>query len=532
MKPQMTIENRKSKIENLSAAWLLVTAAVCGAVVMAVELLGARLLGVGYGGSLTVWAAMIAVTLVSLAVGYFVGGWLSDRFPDPRLLYGGLLVSALLVAACPHTRFILKACHDALGLRRGALASSALIFSLPLALLGTVSPFIIRLLCQEGRGIGVRAGGVYGVSTLGSVAGTLLTGLWLIPEFGTAAGFRITAAAAAATGALGLLGGWRGRQWHKGAAALAVPLAIACAPGVAERVGQTYTAPDGERVEIKAIRDSAHGHIAILDKGRYRLLVVNGIVQTGLPRNFAALAKGQCLGNNYFQELLPYTVDDPRQSSALLVGLAGGMTAALLKLYGMDVDCVDLDPEIIGMAREFFGFTGSAVAADGRQFMESCRRRYDFCIVDTYSGDVFPFHLATQEAFQAAKSVLKPGGVLALNYIGAPGGRAFACLYVTLQQVFPNVLAIGGEPGTDVQTITLFASDRKIEFNKGWLEFMGTSTGVDPVSAAIARLTVKPGQTAGFVLTDNYNPIDFLRAEEALRWRKRTEQNIGEQGIF
>jgi len=528
MKPQMTIENRESKIENLAKVWLLVTAAVCGAVVMAVELLGARLLSVGYGGSLTVWAAMIAVTLLSLAVGYFAGGWLSDRYPRPGLLYGALLVSSGLVAACPHTRFILKACHDTLGLQRGALASSALVFSLPLALLGTVSPFIIRLLCQEGRGIGVRAGGVYGVSTLGSVAGTLLTGLWLIPEYGTPAGFRITAALAAATGAIGLLSELR---W-KGAVALAVPILIVFAPGVATRVGQTYTAPDGERVEVFGLRDSAHGHIAILDKGRYRLLVVNGIVQTGLPRDLAALTKGQCLGDCYFQELLPYMVDDPRKSSALIVGLAGGMTAAMLKLYGMELDCVDLDPEIIAVAREFFGFTGSAVAADGRQFMESCHRRYDFCVIDTYSGDVFPFHLATQEAFQAARNVLKPGGVLALNCIGAPRGRAFACLYVTLRQVFPHVLAIGGEPGTDVQTITLFASDREIEFNKGWLEFTGAASGVDPVSAAISRLTVKPSASGGFVLTDTYNPIDFLRAEEALRWRQRTEQNIGEQGVF
>ena len=159
----------------LATPWLLVTAAACGAVVMALELLGARLLSVAYGGSLDVWAAMIAVTLLSLAVGYFVGGWLSDRRPRPALLYGVLIAAGALIAACPHTRPVLKACHDALGTRGGALASSAIIFSLPLALLGMASPFIIRLLCREGRAVGIRAGGVYAISTLGSVAGTLLT---------------------------------------------------------------------------------------------------------------------------------------------------------------------------------------------------------------------------------------------------------------------------------------------------------------------------------------------------------------------
>jgi len=516
-------------LTRLASVWLLVTAAVCGAVVMAVELLGARLLSVAYGGSLTVWAAMIAVTLLSLAVGYFLGGWLSDRYPRPALLYGCLVVAAALVALCPHTGFIVQACRKAMGIRGGALASSAIIFSLPLGLLGLTSPFIIRLLCEGRQAVGIRAGGVYAISTLGSVAGTLLTGLWLIPAFGTPAGFRLAAVAMAAAGAAGLLVAFRGR----GAAALAAPVLLAFAPLPAGRVGEVWTAPDGERVEVVAVRDSAHGHIVVLDKGRYRLLVVNGIVQTGIPRDLGGLAKGRCLEEDYFQELLPYAVADPRGKSALVIGLAGGMTAAILRLYDLELDCVDLDPEIIAVAREHFGFQGQAVAADGRQFLEDCPRRYDFCVMDTYSGDVFPFHLASREAFQAAKRVLNAKGMLAINYIGAPGGRAFACLYRTLGEVFPHVLAIGGEAGDRVQTITVFASDAEISFNKGWLDAApGGSGGPDRVSQAIARLTVKPARADGLVLTDSYNPIDFLRAGEAVRWRERTAENLGEQAGF
>ncbi len=518
-------------MKRLATAWLLVAAAVCGAVVMAVELLGARLLGVAYGGSLAVWAAMIAVTLLSLAIGYFAGGLLSDRVPRPALLYSVLMVAGALIAVCPHTRGVLKACHDALGIRGGALASSVIVFSLPLALLGMVSPFIIRLLCREARGVGMRAGGVYAISTLGSVAGTLLTGLWLIPEFGTAAGFRLTAALAAAAGAAGLAGelGW------KGGVALAIPAALGLSPSPERAVGRTYTAPDGERVEVIALRDSPHGRIVVLDKGAYRLLVVDGIVQTGLPRDLARLAKGQCLADGYYQELLPYTVPEPRGRRALLIGLAGGMTAAMLRLHEIEVDCVDLDPEIIAVAREYFGFTGPAVAADGRTFLETCPQRYDFCIIDTYSGDVFPFQLATREGFEAARRALRPDGVLAINYIGSPSGRAFECLRATLAAVFRNVLALRNEAGDDVQTITIFASDREIRFNKGWLDAVGgPSGGPDPVSQAIQRLAVAPTPSGGggFLLTDDYCPIDYLRADEALRWRARTARNIGEQGIF
>lgn len=515
-------------MSRLETIWLLITAAVCGAVVMAIELLGARLLGVTYGGSLVVWAAMIAVTLLSLAIGYFAGGYMSDRLPKASVLYWILIVTAVLLAVCPYAKPVIRSFHQSLGLRAGALASSVTLFSLPLVLLGMVSPFIIRLLCAEGKGIGIRAGGAYAISTLGSVAGTLLTGLWMIPSVGTMMGFRITAIATAVVAVVGLVLA----SGKRPLVAAVVPVAMLFLPAGAGRIGERYTAPDGDRVEVKAVRESPHGHLVVLDKGKYRLLVVNGIIQTGIPLSATAMSKGQGLSNKYYQELLAYTVDDPAKTSALIIGLAGGMTASLLRQHDMELDCVDLDPEVIKTAREFFRFEGNAEAADGRIFMEQCRKKYDFCIIDTYSGDSFPFHLATREAFAASKQVLNPGGILALNYIGAPGGRAFACIYKTLEAVFPNVLAINGEPGSDVQTITVFASDRKIEFNKGWLELSGTASGVDPVSRDIERFTTRPDMADAFMLTDDYNPIDFLRGGEALRWRERTARNIGEQALL
>ncbi|MFH1024738.1 MAG: fused MFS/spermidine synthase [Planctomycetota bacterium] len=510
---------------------LLAAAAVCGGIVMAVELLGARMLSVAYGGSLVIWAAVISVTLVSLAAGYFIGGWLSDRFPRSGLLGAILIAAGALLASCPHAGFALVFFYKTIGLIGGALASAAALFSLPLGMLGMASPFIIRLLCA-GKGeerVGRIAGSTYAISTLGSVAGTLLTGLWMIPTFGTAAGFRIIAAVTATMGILLLFS----KPWVKSCAALAILVALYSLPGPAIATGREYIAPDKDPVKVVAVYESAHGHITILEKGDYKLLVVNGIVQTGVPRQFH---KGRGLAERYFQELLPYTVDDSRHASALVIGLAGGMTASMLASYEMDVESVDIDPAVIDAARKYFGFTGRATVADGRRFLEDCNETYSFCVIDTYSGDVFPFHLATREAFAAAKKILRPGGILAINYIGSPTGKAFACLHLTVSRVFKNILALRGEEGDDVQTITLFCSDREILFNKRWqdnaLDFAGSS-GPDPVTRDIQRLTVTPpNQEGAFVLTDDYNPIDFLRGEEALRWRERTARNIGEGALF
>jgi SAM-dependent methyltransferase len=174
----------------------------------------------------------------------------------------------------------------------------------------------------------------------------------------------------------------------------------------------------------------------------------------------------------------------------------------------------------------------SLTTSDGRRFLEDCREPYDFCVLDTYSGDAMPFHLASLEAFESAKRVLKPGGILAINYIGAPSGRAFASIYKTLQVAFANVLAIKGEDNDRTQTITMFASARPIEFNSAWLDHRPTFTGVDPIREAIDRLTVAPDRDDGLLLTDDYNPIDFLRSAEAIEWRRRTVANIGERASF
>lgn len=495
---------------------------------MAVELLGARLLSVAFGGSLSVWAGMIAVTLLSLAAGYSAGGRLADRRPRPAMLYVLTLAASLLVALCPHARPVLKPCYAVLGLQWGAVAGSAIVFFLPLLLLGMVSPFVIRLLSEGGRGVGTLAGSVYAVSTLGSVAGTLLTGLWAIPALGTSPAFRWTAAALAVTAAAGFV-------FSSGCRSLAAWVLVGCVAvlpsprGLADR---TWRAPDGEPVAALAELDSPYGHMAVLHKGKYRLLVVNGIVQTGVPDDLDRLPKGRMLLTQYYQELIPYLVDDPAKAEVLIIGLAGGMTARLLRQYGMPIECVDIDAAVIAVARRWFGFEGPAVTADGRQFLESCGRQYDFCVLDTYSGDVFPHHLATREAFASARRALKPGGVLVMNYIGAPNGRAFASLIRTVEEVFPQVLAIRGENGDDVQTITVFASARPIEFNNGWLDYLGGFAGVDPVNQAISRLTVNPPREGALVLTDERNPIDSLREREALRWRRRTLENLGEDAVF
>jgi spermidine synthase len=508
---------------NATATWGIAAVALAGAAVMAVEVLGARLLGVVFGATPAVWGAMIALTLLALAVGYFAGGWAAERAGGPATAAAGMLLAGGWIAIAPWLRPAVKACCGAFGVERGALAASALVFAVPLALLGMVSPIVIRLLTARGARVGVTAGGVYALGTLGGATGTLAAAFWLIPVFGLTAGFRIVGLLAAATGALGLSACLR----RGGVGGLLVPVAIALFPIRGLQAGDAYTAPDGARVLIEAVRDSRQGRIAVLRKGDYRVLAVDGIAQTGMRTDVGAGHEADGLLDGYYLGLIPYAFEDCAGRRALVIGLAGGMTPSVLAAAGMRTDCVEIDPVVAAMAREHFGYRGNVVIADGRRYLESCAERYDVCVLDAYGGEVLPPQLGSREAFQAAKRAMTKDGALAVNFIGAPRGRALAAVARTLREVFGHVLALKSEPGDDVQAITLFAADRAVSFNRGWLGDLGEFTGEDPVSARIRRDTFEPSDRDAMVLTDDRNPLDLLRAREAVRWRERALANLG-----
>ncbi|MEN8150599.1 MAG: fused MFS/spermidine synthase, partial [Planctomycetota bacterium] len=179
------------------------TVFVTGGAVMVVELLGVRLIAPSFGTGLHVWAALISVALAALAAGYFAGGWLADKKPDARPFYGLVLLGAAGVGAIPLYAPALIPTFTPVGLRAGALLAATITFFPPLFLLGCVSPFAIRISASSLDRVGMTAGRVYAISTLGSVAGTLLTGFLLAPLFDIDLVLRLTAAAVAVIGLAG-----------------------------------------------------------------------------------------------------------------------------------------------------------------------------------------------------------------------------------------------------------------------------------------------------------------------------------------
>lgn len=171
-------------------AWpflIYANAFVVGSVLMGFEMLGSRYLFPYFGGGIGTWAGLISTVLVALTIGYFVGGALVDRRPSPRILAVSIALAAGYLALIPRTsdRINSKIVELAGEGPWGVLLASVVLLLLPLSLLGTLSPFCVRLLVSSTKKAGRVAGSVYGISTIGNVYGTLFTTFVLIPMIGS-----------------------------------------------------------------------------------------------------------------------------------------------------------------------------------------------------------------------------------------------------------------------------------------------------------------------------------------------------------
>src|SRR3954447_1581397 len=166
-----------------SAAKIYIVAFVTGAIIMSFEMLGSRYLNPYFGSGIYTWASLISTVLAALCVGYFIGGYAADRYPSAAVLGGIVLVGSAYILVLPAfsqrlLEAVLAATDD---VRSGSLAAAFAILFFPVTFLGMYSPFGIRLLLQSAQRSGRVSGTVYGISTLGSIIGTLGTTFFLIP---------------------------------------------------------------------------------------------------------------------------------------------------------------------------------------------------------------------------------------------------------------------------------------------------------------------------------------------------------------
>lgn len=464
---------------------------------LATEITASRLLAPYFGSSTIVWANLIGIVLAALALGYWLGGRIADSRPRSSLLGAIVLVAAVCVAAIP---FVAKPFLDltvegldeaSAGAVIGSFVAVLLLFAPPVVLLGMVSPFAIRLAVASIETAGAVAGRLYALSTAGSLLGTFLSALVLIPALGTQRTFLVVAALLALSSCLLL-----GVRYVVVAAALAALVAVP---------------PGAVRAEAGLLHEetSYYQYIQVVERpdGRRLLSLNEGVAVHSVWRPDSVLTGG--VWDAFLA--LPSLLDRPLERVAIL-GNAAGTTARALGVYypNAHVDGVELDPAVSRVGRRYFAMDENPRLtvhdADARPYLRTTDRRYDLIVVDAYRQPYVPFYLATREFFRLVRERLAPGGIVALNVAAVPDDkRLVRAIGTTLAAELPQVLVW---PALRFNTIVLGLTEPLTESALSGRLRMGPDD-LASLRELLAR-DVRPVKPLGRAWTDDRAPVEWL----------------------
>ena len=499
-----------NKTINKATSWLYLTVFLTGASVMVIELLGTRLIAPFYGASLYVWSSLISVTMIALAIGYFVGG----RWADLAQRTGLSLIialSGLFTLLIPWaTRSVLLA-TDPLGLRGGAFVSALVLFSPSLTMLGMVSPFAIKLATTRLEGIGTSSGSIYAVGTVGSVIGTLLLGFFLFPWVGSrqilvSLGLMLLMLAIA-------VAIYEQKVFARTIAVLpCMLLAIVGLCLLPKIVGAGHVNPNG-RFNVLSERESLYGYVRVIDDSQRNLRILSAdasmIGAANIPDGINRLMYQDIVA------LIPAI--KPSIKKALLIGQgAGHMAMTLRDRFGIVTDTLEIDPAVAEAASKHFDFkpNGLAIVGDARYEIRHLKGPYDLVIHDCFTGGSEPSHLLTVETLQQIKNLLAPDGIMALNFVAfgkGQGQQALASVSKTVAQVFSDQQLFISEPGEDFNDFIFLASNQPVDLNSKSLTYDQTDW--------LNKRKYPLDNTNGLILTDNLNPLEHLQAHKSEHYR-------------
>jgi spermidine synthase len=480
---------------------------VVGGASLGVEIAAARLLAPYFGASTIVWANTIGIVLVALSAGYWFGGKVADRNPDPARLGALVLLAAALIAvvpfaARPFLSFSVEA-FDSLSIATfgGSLFGVLILVAVPVALLGAVAPWAARLAVgDDAKGAGEAVGRLYAISTAGSLVGTMVSALVAIPLLGTQRTFIAFALALGLVATLTV-----GRRAVPVAAALALALAIP--PGSIKEAGDERVLFEGETVQ-------QYVRIVERDDGSRAMELNEGQAVHSLWK------PGTYLTDDYWDGMLVLpTIGHAEPRKVAILGNAGGTVARAFGHYfpSTAVDAVEIDGELTDLGRRYLGLDTPRMkvfSEDARPWLEASDGGYDAILVDAYRQPYIPFYLTTAEFFRLAAERLAPGGVVIVN-VGHPEGspKLEQVLGATMATSFPRVLR---DPIAAVNTL-LVGGDASISATR--MEAVAQILPRDlrrPALEASARLG--PRLPGGEVYTDDHAPVEWLIDDSLLEY--------------
>lgn len=506
-----SISNQASK-----KTYLYFTVFCAGMTSLAIEFGASRLLGNIFGTSNLVWASIIGLILIYLTAGYFIGGIWADRSPKPQTMYGILAwggFTAGLIPFVAHPVLVMAAnAFDQLqvGILFASFTAVLILFIIPVTILGTISPFAIRLAMVDSRQAGRISGQIYAISTLGSFIGTFLPVLVLIPLVGTTYTFLIFSLLLTCVAIIGI---GRAVGWKKALLWIWMPIVLIVLGFIFGKGPIKTTA--GEIYE----KESAYNYIQVIEQDGYRYLRLNegqGIHSLWHPTDLNYGGPWQQFLVAPFFNSAPYPID--RVKNMAIIGLAAGTVARqATEVYGeIPIDGFEIDPAIIDVGRKYFGMALpnlNAIAQDGRLGLEHSDKTYSIIAVDAYRPPYIPPQLTTQEFFISTKAHLTDDGVLVVNVGRSPVDRTLVNQVAsTIQTVFPSVYLVDvpGSFNTMIYASKQPTQNGNLAANLDALKAGNQAPGLLLESMQVAVDNIQPTPPVSVVYTDDWSPIEWV----------------------
>ncbi len=487
-----------------------------GCASLAVELSASRLLGNYFGSSNIVWAAIIGLVLVYLSVGYTLGGKWADRSPNFKTFFTILLWASLLIGLVPlASRPILKIASLAfdrlqIGELVGAFISVLVLFFFPVTLLGTASPFAVRLAIEDKESSGKIAGRIYTISTMGSFIGTFIPVLLLIPSIGT---YRTFVTISATLMLISFIGIWATVDFKSALKYSWMPIVLI----VVTILG--LKGPDKIAENVIFEGESAYNYIQVQETDGYRILHLNegqGIHSIYNPdvQNYHGPWE-QVLVAPFFY---PPEEDPLNVKRIAILGLAAGTSAHQAYSVFPDamIDGYEIDPEIVSVGYRFFDMKNdnlNVFVEDARSGFSKNDNLYDIVSVDAYRPPYIPWHLTTQEFFLIINQHLTEKGSLVINVARIFDDRRLVDdLYQTIRTIFPSVYIIDIP---DSLNSMIFATKNSTNFDNLILNYIAldNSKELSPVLSNALEIAILNRQTdpsSGIIFTDDHAPVEQI----------------------